>query len=1246
MKKTGLLLLTLMLIFQAFSQKEMEKLNRGLIALNKENSVYLNWRLFALEDYSIGFNIYRSTDGITYTKLNTEGITATTDYWDKTADISVDNYYYVVPVENGVEQVKSEICHFAADTPWRQFFTFDLEPVPGKAYTDYNVNHAYVGDFDGDGDYDYLIKRFPVDASWNTILLDCYDNEGNFKWRIDLGPNVETYIATMTSPVLVADFDSDGKAEIIVKTGEQTIFGDGYKIPDTNGDGKTDYNGHKGLGNAANVMAGPEFVSYVDGETGKELDRGNFLSRRDPYKDWGDTYGARMNFMMSAVGYFDGVHPACVFSRGDGASMDVDAWQVVDGKLKQIWYFTARGKTFSPGWWTDFHQVQCIDVDGDGKDEISWGACMLDDDGSVLYTTKYCHGDRFQITDIDPRRPGLEVFICQQYHKDNIGSALYDAKTGKTIKDWYVYADKTVDIGRADAADIDPTSPGLELFDTGQPGLHASDGSEVFPTNRPYPWVSIWWDGDLLRENLIGVGNGGYNPAINKWNYEDNSESRLFSIYSDWGAYSVTQPYGGRVPLVGDVLGDWREEIFLETSDRTQMRIYSSYTPAEARLYTLMQNPAYRTAITAKGYLCSKYTDYFLGAGMDTPPKPNITFPQGAYQAYNPEEGYYNIVSKASNLSIASIDDVSQQTTVELEKSQIWKLEKSGAYYKIYSPEQEAYLSYGSPADGTDLGFSEVNNEFYFEKDLNGYVVVIPAANNAFVLDVPSCSAKVGLAMNFWTRFNNDCQAFSLIPAETLYDCAGVWEGDALYDDCGTCAGGTTGVTACTSSMQGEDFCDAVGVLEAVHLGFIGDGYMNFDNELASSGSWNVLAENEGSYTIGVRYANGAAADRGMTVSVNGSEQTSFTGAVTGGWDIWKTEEISLSLTQGVNKIEFTAITDDGGPNIDLFAFNNNKLEAGSCVQDCSGLFGGNAYLDNCGNCVGGTTGLDACVQIIAEAEDISCSFDGYFDNNDAGIGFSGTGFINGTNEAATTVSFNMYAESETTINFGVQYAHGGALDRTCQVLVNGEERVASFSMPTTDWTDYQSSETSLSLDAGINEITLVALTGDGFANLDYFYIYGDARFASCETTQEIELNEGWNLISTYIKPDDASIESVFSGLDVVMVKTLDEFWLPEIPAELNLLKTISVGEGYLVFMKNAGTLSITGFYVEEKNPEVSMQNGWHLIGVPYQTNTPLSDKFNAENCETVKSFDGLWQPDGTANTIENLEPGKAYFVR
>jgi hypothetical protein len=806
----------------AHAQKQMEALNRGLTALNKNGTVYLNWRLYALEDYTVGFNIYRSANGGAFTKLNTAEITATTDFLDKTANLTVANTYYVAPVLKGVDQLKSEMCTLAANTPSRKFFPINLQAISGKAFTDYNIVHIYPGDFDGDGDFDYLVKRVPVDATTNTILLDCYNNEGVFKWRIDLGPNIETYIGTMTSPVVVADFDSDGKAEIIAKTGESTIFGNGVKIGDTDGDGKTDYNGHQGLGNAANVMAGPEFISLIDGETGAEVDRDNFLARGNPC-DWGDCYGARMNFIMSSIGYFDGVRPGAVFSRGDGGHMTVDAWQVSSNKLVRIWAYSSIGKTYALNGWTDFHQIQCIDVDGDGKDEVSWGACMLDHDGKFLYTTKYHHGDRFQITDIDPNRAGLEVFIVQQYNPDLIGSALYDAKTGATIKDWYIPA--SGDIGRGDAADIDPNSPGLELFDTGTPNLHDAKGKEI-TGSKPFPWVSIWWDGDLLRENFIGVGAEGFNPAINKWNTTNNSEDRMFSIYNDWGAYSVKMPYGGRVPLLGDIFGDWREEIFLQSSDGTSFRIYTTDIPSTTRLYTLMQNPAYRTAITAKMYLCTKYTDYFLGAGMDTPPKPNIV-----------------LVGKLN--------------------------------------------------------------------DCNG------VKGGTAVID------ECGI-----------CVAGNTGKVACVKDCNGTVSGTAKLDVCGRCIGGTTAKTACTSVGEAEtDACAFVGITETKNAGYKGTSYLNVDNAVGTSITFNVLAANAGTATLSFRYANGGTVDRPAQISLNGTilpNNLSF--PVTEDFTTWKAVDVSLSFIQGTNVVKLISATAEGLGNIDQIGYVSAGVSKGSCL--------------------------------------------------------------------------------------------------------------------------------------------------------------------------------------------------------------------------------------------------------------------------------------------------------------------------
>jgi len=954
MKKIHIILFIIFASFQLFSQREMERLNRGLIAFNKGGSVYLNWRLFALEDYTVGFNVYRSANGGDFTKINSSEITATTDYTDNTANINQDNSYYVVPVINGAEQNPSEICTFKANTPDRQYFPIALESINGKNFSDYNIVHVYPGDVDGDGDYDYIVKRNPVDARYNYIILDCYDNTGAFKWRINLGPNVETYINTMTAPVLVADFNSDGKAEILAKTGEATIFGDGITIGDTNGDGKTDYNTHAGSGTMANIFEGPEFISLIDGETGAEIDRNNFIHRGATI-DWGDDYGARVNFIMSSVGYFDGVHPGAVFSRGEGKHMVVEAWNVQNNKLVKIWNYSSIGKRYSVGGWTDFHQIQCIDVDGDGKDEVSWGACMLNSDGSFRYTTELVHGDRFQITDIDPNRPGLEVFAIQQKHPNLIGSALYDAATGSMIKKWYLNA--TADVGRGDVADLDPNSPGMEMFDTGTPTIHSANGGDLNAT-APFPAVSVWWDGDLLRENFVAIGSD-FNPAINKWNYNTNQEDRHFTLYNDDGSWVLACPYAGRIALIADVLGDWREELFLETKDRTTLRVYSSYASASARVYTLMQNPAYRTAVTSKGYLCTKYTDFFLGANMATPPTPDITLvggepdcagaiggsatldecnrctggTTGIYACADLDEGYYTITAKASNLNVSSTNGLTQQIAESLNMTQIWKLEKSGMYYKIFSVSEKSYITYNTPSDGADIGFDGGNNnEFSLEKTPEGNIMIIAEPDSNFVLDVPACEATAGLEINFWSRLNNNCQSFIFETAATKFDCAGVWEGKAYFDACGTCVGGTTEAKPCIA-IELEDACSFDGVLETEHVGYSGDGYVNINNEKDASLSLYLYAETERSETIELYYANASSSNRPLQVLLNDTEvYNSIEFTPSEFWTDWHSISLSFEMRQGLNIITLVSLTDEGAANFDKVIVSDN-ITTGICTS-------------------------------------------------------------------------------------------------------------------------------------------------------------------------------------------------------------------------------------------------------------------------------------------------------------------------
>lgn len=302
---------------------------------------------------------------------------------------------------------------------------------------------------------------------------------------------------------------------------------------------------------------------------------------------------------------------------------------------------------------------------------------------------------------------------------------------------------------------------------------------------------------------------------------------------------------------------------------------------------------------------------------------------------------------------------------------------------------------------------------------------------------------------------------------------------------------------------------------------------------------------------------------------------------------------------------------------------------------DCAGTLGGTAFLDKCNECVGGVLGGVACEPTKVQAEDISCSFDGTIDNDN--IGFEGTGYFNGVNEANSTITFNIYASQVQDIIFGLQYANGGTADRPAQLLINGSQAVASISMPVTSWTDYQSIETNLTLNAGINEITLVALNENGFANIDFFFLYGNAEFAGCETTQIISLSEGWNLVSTNIIADDMSTGIIFPH--ATTVKSTDKFYYSSQALFLNSLQEITAGNGYLIYNTITEDISITGAYL---NSQFTLTTGWNLIGVPQSNPISVSDISEAT---IIKDFEGFYESGNNLSTITELEPGKAYFI-
>ena len=595
----------------ARAQRQVEQLGRGVVAVRPNSTqVYIGWRLLGDDPAEVGFNLYRSIGGAAATRLNgSTPITASTNYLDTPGSTALAGTiaYYVVPVLSGVEQTPSASYLLTPATQAsQQFINLPLATThPNPASTSpYNVKFCWVGDFDGDGEYDFLVDRVSTAAVEERQYLEAYKRDGTFLWRMDMGTNSVNQYAYEpgssaisigdTDNVTVYDLDGDGRAEVIVRTANGVTV--------TNAAGTT----------VATITAAnntTQFVSIIDGLSGAELAR---TTLPNPWSQ----YGTLTN--KCAIAYFDGQRPSVLFYgyNRDGSGPFYRSFSAFDYRGGQL---TLRWNTPQTFQGSEGHQIRIADVDNDGKDEMIDIGFVLDDDGTRLFgLPEISHGDRFHVADIDPDRPGLENFIIQQNNSTFLATAYYSAGTGEMIKKWY--ATDVVDVGRGLVADMTAAHKGYEFFST-QPGIYNAKGATIY-ANSFFPYEALWWDGDLLREFIAAADGNGYNPIINKFNTSTGGNDRLWSIYSDFGSFVNRTAYGGRPAFWGDILGDWREELVFVTSDYSAIRIYTPTSVTSNRLYTLMHNPAYRMQATTKGYVQASYVDYYLGVGMTPPPPP------------------------------------------------------------------------------------------------------------------------------------------------------------------------------------------------------------------------------------------------------------------------------------------------------------------------------------------------------------------------------------------------------------------------------------------------------------------------------------------------------------------------------------------------------------------------------------------------------------------------------------------------
>jgi len=603
-------LLTLTLIppvqqnVQAATPRQMEALDRGLVAVKVSNGVFLSWRLFGTDPSNIAFNLYRNG-----TKINSSPITGATNYVDTGGTNS--SVYTVRSVINGVEGPVSPPA-----AVWAQnYLTVPLQrpaggtTPSGESYT-YSPNDASVGDLDGDGKYEIVLKWDPSNSKDNAhdgytgpVIIDAYRMDGTLLWRINLGRNIRA--GAHYTQFLVYDFDGDGKAEVVMKTADGTVDGVGNVIGNANADYRN---------SAGRILSGPEYLTVFNGLTGQAMATINFEPARGNVSDWGDNYGNRSDRFLAGVAYLDGQRPSIIMARGYYAKTVIVAYNWRNGQLTKLWTFSSTSPGNSAYAGQGYHSLAIGDVDGDSKDEIVYGAAVIDDNGTGKYTTGLGHGDALHLGDFNPSRPGLEVFGVHENTSAAYGAELHDANTGQIL--WGVRTG--ADTGRGLAADIDPRYPGAEMWASSGVGVRTVTG-QLITSNTPSINFAIYWDGDLLRELLDHSGGTG---IIDKWNYSSSTTTRLLTAS---GAVSINGTKGNP-SLQADILGDWREEVIWPTSDSTALRIYTTTATTTHRIYTLMHDPIYRLSVAWQnvGYNQPPHTSFFLGDGMSTPPTPSI----------------------------------------------------------------------------------------------------------------------------------------------------------------------------------------------------------------------------------------------------------------------------------------------------------------------------------------------------------------------------------------------------------------------------------------------------------------------------------------------------------------------------------------------------------------------------------------------------------------------------------------------
>lgn len=635
-----------------YSRLATERLNRGVVAVRtNDGKVAVSWRTLTSDPKGQPYDIYRNGKKLNANPLKTGG-TFFIDEQPLTEDAT---YEVRGGKKNGSFTLKAKApvgyLPIAIQKPEGGKVPIMQQPQRSgnntrrsfrnwrdEGFYDYTANDASVGDVDGDGQYEIFLKWEPTNARDNShdgytgpVLIDCYRLDGTHLWRINLGRNIRA--GAHYTQFMVYDFNGDGRAEMMVKTADGTIDGEGTII----GDSAADYRN-----SAGRILDGPEFLSVFDGLTGRVLDTKPYIPQRGNVSAWGDNRGNRSDRFLAAVGYLGKTIKAssgtlkgasAIFCRGYYTRSVIAAWDWDGRELKNRWTFDTNKPEWRSYAGQGNHNLRVADVDGDGYDEITYGSMAIDHNGRGLYNTGMGHGDAIHLI-ANPKDNKLYIWDCHENRRD--GSDLRDARTGKVV---FQVKSKT-DVGRCMAADIDPTNYGCEMWSADSHGIRNMKGKIIQSRPTPNPSLlregnnysqgnntvmelstplpqqggvggesrismnfGIWWDGDLLRELLD-------RSTVSKYDWQNRQIVDLQKFDGQFNNGTKSNPC-----LAADLLGDWREEVLVRNSESTELRLYVTTIPTDYRINCLMEDIPYRLSVATQNVAYNQPSEpgYYIG---------------------------------------------------------------------------------------------------------------------------------------------------------------------------------------------------------------------------------------------------------------------------------------------------------------------------------------------------------------------------------------------------------------------------------------------------------------------------------------------------------------------------------------------------------------------------------------------------------------------------------------------------------